>query len=225
MATREFIGMPDTIKQLPRDRRGYPVPAFAYWDEDGEPDFRVIKPRWPERCVKQNLCWICGCGMGRKRWFVLSPMCTITNTTSEPPCHKTCAEFAAKHCPFLATPMAKRSTKPMPVDDPFMPGDGITRNPGVCVIWETLTYKRFPDGKGHWLIEIGPPENATFWREGRKATRDEVLESVVSGLPALKELAAKQGAHAEYELGQVVGRWVGNVLERYVAADDPPSLV
>lgn len=186
---RKLVDLPDSMKFLPKDKRGYPVPKFVAWI-DGEPDFRIVANGWFKRCVEENLCWLCGCKLGRKKWFVIGPMCCITHGTTEPPSHHLCAEFAAKNCPFLTKPLAKRREDGLP-DDTYMVGAPILRNPGVVCIWETTSYRvmRVPGG---YMIHVGPPENASFWREGRLATRIEVMDSVNSGMDILIDQAMKQ---------------------------------
>lgn len=215
--TRQLFDMPDSIAILPRDKRGYPVPKFAMWIDD-EPDFRVVAPGWRETCARQNVCWICGGNLGTKKWFVLGPMCTVTRSTSEPPCHRLCAEFAVKNCPFLAMPMAKRNERNMPEEHQAPPGIAINRNPGVAAIWLTTFYKKFRVGDS-WLIEVGPPLDVSFWREGRRANRPEVLNSVETGMPVLMDAAREEGADAVFALGETVGGWWKDVLEKYVPSE------
>lgn len=211
---RELFDLPDAMASLPRDHRGYPIPAFVYFDEQGKEDFRIIKRGWREECHTKHKCWLCGGYLGSRKWFVLGPMCSVTRTTMEPPCHRLCAEFAVKNCPFLTKPLAKRGDL-SDVPDKFVSGIMIDRNPGVTMIWETLSYKPFRDGMGGWLIEVGDPKKVTAWREGRHATRDELLESVRTGLPFLEEAAAKQGASAVHELHRTAMEWSSRILDRW----------
>lgn len=211
--SRQLFDMPDSIARLPIDPRGYPIPAFANVDDNGVADFRVIKPRWREICHTQKRCWICGGGMGSRKWFVLGPMCSVTRSTMEPPNHKLCAEFAAKNCPFLAMPMAKRNERGLP-EEKHVAGKMIDRNPGVCVIWETRSYRPFDAGNG-WLIEVGPPDNVTAWRHGRQATREELSESVRTGVPLLMEEALKQGQWGVNGLNEQLEKWTFNVLDKW----------
>lgn len=190
VATRQLFDLPPEMARLPRDHRGYPVPEFVAWI-DGVPDFRIIKPGWFVECHNNRRCWLCGGGMGSRMWFVTGPMCTVTRTNSELPNHRGCATFAVRNCPFLTKPLAKRNERDMP-EDGTMGGVGIMRNPGVAAIWETKSYKIFRDERGIPLIQMGDPTHVSFWREGRKATSEEVRESIRTGLPALEEVAAKQ---------------------------------
>lgn len=210
---RELFDMPPEMARLPVDVRGYPVPAFVRWMEDGTPDFRIIKDGWREECHNRRRCWLCGGFMGKRKWFVLGPMCSITRTTMEPPSHRLCAEFAVKNCPFLTKPMAKRRDL-SDVGEHFVDGISIDRNPGVTFIWECKDYKPFRVDNG-WLITVGDPTNVSAWREGRHATREEVSFSVKTGLPALLDMAEGQGAQAVEELALTVGRWQHDVLDRY----------
>lgn len=210
---RQLFDMPDAMALLPRDARGYPVPAFVHWAEDGTPDFRIIKDGWREECYRKHKCWLCGGILGKKKWFVLGPMCSVSRTTMEPPSHKLCAEFAVKNCPFLTRPLAKRADL-SDIPEKHVDGIMIERNPGVSLVWETLGYKPFNTDNG-WLITVGDPTDVTAWREGRKATREELLDSVMSGLPALEEMALKEGPRAEYELRVTIGKWSFKILDRW----------
>jgi hypothetical protein len=212
---RKLVDLPDTMKRLPRDKRGFPVPEFVHWI-DGEPDFRIIKPGWLKNCVRNNKCWLCGGVLGARKWFVIGPMCCVNRVSSEPPAHRQCAEFAVKNCPFLTKPLAKRNDRDWPEGnkvDP--PGVMITRNPGVAAIWETTTYKPFGVDHGV-LFELGEPTGVTFWREGRPATLDEVRESIKTGLPLLLDAAAQDGQDALRALFEQV-ETTGQLIARFLS--------
>lgn len=219
---RELIDMPDSMKALPLDKRGFPVPKFVQWF-DGEPDFRVVNGEHFLACIQKKLCWICGGGLGSRYFFVVGPMCGVNRISSEPPSHRGCAEFAAKNCPFLVRPMAKRNDKGMPggagalKHDSLLPPAGIhlDRNPGACIVWETGGYTLVEDGNGGVLINIGEPgKDTSFWREGRRATREEIEESVVTGLPAL--IAACSNYEEHRGLTMATGAFVIRVLDRFL---------
>jgi hypothetical protein len=90
----------------------------------------------------------------------------------------------------------RRNTKDKPEGE--IAGEAIMRNPGATIIWITREYRVFrPDPKkAGVLFKLGAPEHISFWREGRPATRAEVLESIDSGLPILKGIATQQGDDA-----------------------------
>jgi len=216
---REFpVPLPDRMRRLAVDHRGFPVPQFVTWFKDGkpaaygegEPDFRVIDPDNVVRCVKLGLCWVCGHKLGTYKAFVIGPMCAVNRTISDPPSHVTCARFAARCCPFLAQPRMKRNAHELPEHNQ-MPGLHLKRNPGVACVWVTKSYKTFRAGSERgshdgMLFSLGEPEGVEWWAEGREATLDEVAASISSGFPSLYELAEEEGMPALRELGKYMNR-------------------
>jgi hypothetical protein len=203
--------LPPRIARLPKDERGYPVPAFVEWMRDGKaaarcepgatPDFRFIRSDFRARAFKLGLCWICGDKLGVHQVFVIGPMCVINRTTMEPASHRQCAEFAAKACPFLVKPRMRRL--PMAEDEPrHVAGKMFERNPGCVCLYETREAKTFNPGNG-WLIQLGKPTRVDWWAEGRRATRAEIVASIDSGYPLLAEQALKDGGDASATLARL----------------------
>lgn len=208
---RTDIALPPYLAGRPRDHRGFVIPYFVAWLDDagrqvaepnGTPDFRIIDQERFAKCVRLKLCWLCGQKLGKHLAFVIGPMCAITRTTSEPPSHYGCAHYAVQVCPFLSRPRMRRNDKDWPSDHREMPGITIDRNPGVSLIWMTRSYHLFEPEKGGAgvLVQVGDPTRLEWWREGRTATRDECLQSINDGLPALREVADLQGDAARREL-------------------------
>lgn len=183
----ELPELPRYIQRLPVDRRGYPVPWFVAWI-DGEPEFRVTKPNAATEAWTRDLCWVCGGKLGRFRVFAIGPMCAVNRVSAEPPSHLDCATFSVKGCPFLVRPHMRRRENDLPPGVVEPGGHMIRRNPGVMLLWVTTKpkIKRVDEG----LFRFDPiPESVSWWAHGRKATRQEVLESITSGLPLLREAA------------------------------------
>ena len=198
---------PPAIQALPLDARGYPIPWFVHVDpETGKEDFRVVGRGKLARAHKQSLCWICGRQMRRMKSFVIGPMCAINRVSSEPPSHPECAVWAARACPFLTRPLAKRNDRGLPEGYQHAAGVPILRNPGVTLVWSCLQYgPSFPEGGGV-LFDIGKPARVQWFAYGRPATREEVAQSIDSGLPILQQAADDEGAAAQAELKR---RYVG----------------
>ena len=192
------LDMPGAIAALPRNKVGYPVPWFVAWI-DWTPDFRVIAPGKLEDATRFDLCWICGTRRGRHGSFVIGPMCAVNHISAEPPSHHDCAVYAAKACPFLANPGMKRRENHMPDGTVKPAGTMIPRNPGVALVWTSRTWHQFRAPSGV-LWNIGNPTSAEWFAHGRDATRSEVLESIDSGLPLLREMAEQDGAPTLREL-------------------------
>lgn len=199
--------MPDRIKRLPT-MRGFPVPFFVGTTPQGERDFRIADSRKLRDCIRHHLCWVCGEKLGRFKSFVIGPMCGITRTSAEPPSHYECAQYSVKYCPFLSRPnMKRRDHEGLKEMGTTAAGEMIERNPGVSAIWTTMEFSLFDDGRGGILFEVGEPipGGVEWWREGRLATRDEVMASIDSGIPALRAMCdrevgdARAASHAELD--------------------------
>jgi hypothetical protein len=208
------VPMPTRMATLPRER-GYVVPWFVERLPDGHYDFRIMDSRKLARAVERRLCWLCGHGMPNAMTFVLGPMCAINRTSSEPPCHLACAEYAVQACPFLTQQEVRRRTTGLPDGLIEAAGIPIDRQPGVALLWTTRRYQVYPvrhrpggqgqsDVGGGVLFELGDPLAVSWWREGRPATRAEVLASIDSGLPLLEREAAAEGRGAVAALARQV---------------------
>jgi hypothetical protein len=203
-----YPDLPARMADLPRDSRGYPVPWFVAFI-DGVPDFRVIEPEKIADAIRFEKCWVCGRQRGRNSAFVIGPMCAVNRNSGEPPCHQDCAEFSARNCPFLVRPKMKRNDKDLPAGEAA--GIMIRRNPGVTLVWTSRNWKAYRAPAGHEgnsgvLFNIGDPVEVKWYREGRAATRAEVVESIDSGLPILREMAEKEGVAAVMELQRLYHR-------------------
>ena len=177
-----------------------PVVAGGAWfvpfTYGGEPVTQAADPAKRLRAIRLGLCWCCGEQLGSFKCFPIGPMCCVNRITSEPACHRDCAEYAVKVCPFLTRPRMRRNPT-IPADQKVSPGGiMIERNPGVVAIWITRQFRAFRDHNGDVLLSVGEPVEVTFYCEGRRATRAEIMESMESGLPILREIAAKDGTEA-----------------------------
>jgi len=191
---RSLPPLPKRWAHLPLNEKGYPVPKFVAW-VDGKADFRVSDYRHLVKCINKQVCWLCGDTLGKYKVFVIGPMCAVNRVSGEPPCHRECAEYAVITCPFMVRPKAVRREANLPEDTTDPAGVSIPRNPGVTLLWITDTYsvQKEPNGV---LFRIGNPIETLWYREGRTATREEVVESIRSGLPTLTTMAAREGRQA-----------------------------
>lgn len=180
--------LPARIARLPIAPNGYPQLWFVSII-DGKPDFRIADTKKLYLCVQRKLCWVCGEPLGVHMCFVIGPMCTVNRVSADPPAHWDCAEFSVKACPFLTRPhMVRREDELSDSMKGNTAGIMIERNPGVMAVWNTKSYKlRRDQGKGV-LFALGPAEEVTWWREGRPATRIEVLEGFKTGMPILRNM-------------------------------------
>lgn len=179
--------LPVRMRNLRINEKGYPIPYFVR-NINGVYDFRIMDEVKLVNCFTHSLCWICGSNLGIYRTFVVGPMCVVNRTSAEPPSHSDCAMFAAKACPFLAHPKAVRREAGMPeVLNPA--GVMLEHNPGVTALYTTRRYRiRYDKGI---LFEVGEPDHVRWFREGRPATRHEILEGMDLGIPKLREMCGE----------------------------------
>lgn len=109
------VPMTGLIARLPRDARGFPVPAFVYRPEgwkSGQPlDMRVVDVETLIRGAQEHRCGVCGGTLYSKVWFIGGPMCLV-NRIFESPVHHDCALFSLAVCPHLSRSGAHYSTRP-----------------------------------------------------------------------------------------------------------------
>jgi len=200
-----MTAIPARMAALPRDKHGRPVPWFVLIDEHGTPDFRVIRAHGIHDAWRFRWCWTCGQPLGRHTAFVIGPMCAVNRVTAEPPSHRECAIYSAVACPFLSTPTMVRRERGLP-DHVDPPGVMLLRNPGVAVVWASAGgWKPFRAGDGSGvLFDVGDPTEVLWFTHGRQATVEEIHASINAGMPALRDVAEKQGPHAVNELNRQV---------------------
>ena len=196
------IEMPLRMRHLPVSDEGYPIPYFVPFI-DGKPEFRGMDGEKMAICVRHRRCWLCGKPLGQYLCFPIGPMCCVTRTIAEPPSHYDCAKYGAMACPFLTQPRMRRNEKDLP-EGGTVAGIGLKRNPGVIALWTTRDYKIMREHNG-LLFRIGKPERIEYWAEGRKATHDEIMHSIDTGLPILRDMAMKDGGDAPQQLERMIG--------------------
>lgn len=201
-ASIRHIPLPARLARRPVNKRGFPVPWFVSW-RNGDWDFVNLDPRNIGEAYRRKVCWLCGEPLGRFMAFVIGPMCSINRISSEPPSHRECAEYAVRACPFLARPNAKRNEAASVNHGETVPGIMIEHNPEASLIWITKSYKPMNTPKGA-LFQVGDPVETFWFKEGRPATRAEVLASIDKGLPYLRKVAAMEDA--EDELDRYIGK-------------------
>lgn len=210
------LDMPARIRRLPV-QRGYPVPWFVAPVADGY-DFRVVDTPKIARAWVERRCWICGDRLGRTVCAVLGPMCAVNRISSEPPSHRECAEFAARACPFLVNPRMRRNEADMPEHWLPSPGIPLEHNPGMMALWFTRHYRPFKVGGGSLFSYEDDPVEVAWWIEGRHATREEVVNALVAGLPRLRRVAEEEGDRARTALA----RQIEKVKVLLPGPDEPP---
>jgi hypothetical protein len=194
------LEIPERMRRLPISDEGYPIPWFVPFVE-GKPEFRAMDSGKLAIAVRLKRCWLCGQPLGAHQTFTIGPMCAVNRNNAEPPSHHACAGYGARACPFLTQPRMRRNEKDKP--EGHIAGHGLQRNPGVAMLWTTRSYKVWRPPGGGVLFSLGDPDKVEYFAEGRKATRAEILASMESGLPLLRDVAAEEGAEALEQLSKM----------------------
>lgn len=200
--------IPIRMRARPVDQRGYCVPWFVLRTGFDTWDFRIVQPRKILQAINQRICWLCGESLsltamgeyiGDSMTFVIGPMCVVNRTTSEPPCHRECAEFAVRACPFLSLPKAQYRDANLPEGCTEPAGMGLMHNPTVCVTWTTRGFTIQPASNGGVLFRLfTEPDRVQFWHKGQLATRRQVCEGMLIGLPHIYAVAEREGELPEF---------------------------
>lgn len=184
--------LPDFMKGLPIDPRGYPTPWFVATLPDGTRDFRLADGMKRMQAVQMKRCWICGGVLGAHLAFVMGPANVITRSTSEPASHRSCADFAVAACPFMVLPKAKYRSANLP-EESHRPEEEnlLTDNTGVSAVIITRSFEITNKTSGDWMISVGEPEAILWSREGRSATRAEAVDALDRRMSYLRKIALK----------------------------------
>ncbi|WP_213761770.1 hypothetical protein [Caballeronia sp. dw_19] len=168
--------VPPRMRNLPVNHEGYPVPFVCAWT-DGEPNFSVVDPRKLAACHDQRWCSLCGELIGQYKAFLLDPVMAVMRTATEPPAHIDCARFSA----------------------------AALSRAFVTLVWVTRGYSLGHVGSTT-VFHIGEPEQTFWYAGGRRANRQEVMDSFQAATPPLYELARADGEVAVMKLDMKVKR-------------------
>jgi hypothetical protein len=97
------IPVPELMKDLPRDPRGFPVPVIIMRDQDGKFLFTVNNMAVVARCVVQDLCGVCGKKLNGDSWLAGGHKSAFheRGVYNDTPIHHECGVYALQVCPYL----------------------------------------------------------------------------------------------------------------------------
>jgi hypothetical protein len=215
---RKLPPLPPNMRHLPVDaKRGLSVPYFVLW-EDGIPDFRISDMAKMRECTLHRLCMICGKPMaGDEGVFAMGPLNVIQATNDEPPMHQLCAEYSAQVCPWMLRPGMKRiDKKPKPEGTISLTVESRAAEykgaPQVWALYHAEEYMATSEPNGTMMYYLGAPTEIHWWREGRRATRDEVITAMAEGRAYLaqhEKIAGKKSVQRELDSAmETLGAWL-----------------
>ena len=181
--------IPDRMKHLPVDRRGYAIPVIVLVTSDGRPHFTVNDHEKVERAGRSFCCGICGKRLWKESaWFVGGPMSAFAANGAylDGPVHHECGTFALQTCPYLAAPtyarrIDDRTIKPGTLGDAVVLEDptSIPERPELFVFAKAKRYAMHRNPNSMLVfVPHKPWLEYEFWEKGRKLTEAEALPLV-----------------------------------------------
>lgn len=175
------VQIPDRMKHLERDPRGYPVPAMAFRDLAGKPHFTITDEVKRRELITRDCCSICGTKLLRGRWLVGGPLSAFHDRGAylDPPMHHECMTYAMQVCPYLAVPKYRNRIEAgtLSDDDPtpiMLDPNTVPDKPPLFVCVMTTGQKLVArDPVRIYVIPKRPYLRVEFWRDGVQLAEDE----------------------------------------------------
>lgn len=182
--------MPENMKDLQVDKRGFPAPYIVLRDNQGVPKFTINDDRKVEECIKDNLCSICGKTMGEDMWMIGGPLSAFhpQGAYVDIPTHKDCGEYALQVCPYLAVSVYNGKSTMSDIDaGKFTVDDGTQQmifvNPTQYqdrvpfFVFNKITgYDVQRRGIQRYIKPHKPYVEVEFWNDGEQITKDQAIE-------------------------------------------------
>jgi hypothetical protein len=180
------IPIPDRMKHLPLDPRGYPIFAMAYRDASGRAHFTINDEAKRQRMIARDLCSICGAPLWRGRWFIGGEKSAFHphGAYIDPPMHKECAHYALRVCPYLAAPSYAKllDGATLAADDPVLtinqtaiisPSTADEVRPALFVAVHARGQSSHAAPGGGVIRPARPYIAVEYWRHGEQLAREE----------------------------------------------------
>lgn len=97
----QTVPIPERLKHLQKDTKGYIIPFFVPVNADGTPNFKYIDKDKQVTCTKGGLCAICGDHLEADVWYISGPKARAQFVSSDPGMHEECARYSLAICPYI----------------------------------------------------------------------------------------------------------------------------
>lgn len=189
------VEVPERMKHLPLDRRGYPIPVIVMRDENGLPYFAVNNDIERLKCVKRKLCAICGGRLTKELWLVGGPSSAFDphGAYIDSALHHECMTYALQVCPYLAMPgrmmMSKHSINKIEkkLGDMLIVDPTIDPTKPKCFV-AVMSYGQTITSETH-IVPLRPYHAVEFWTDGQRLSMACGL-ALITKIPNLETTAA-----------------------------------
>jgi hypothetical protein len=178
------IPIPNNMKELDTDKRGYPVPFIIMKDKEGKPHFTINDERLVHKCIEEELCSICGKKLENDMWLIGGPMSTFHphGAFNDSPVHYECGKYALQVCPYLAVSVYNAKTDVERIKkekfDNFEfvnPTQGNDKVPFFCFIKIRGFRLRVYSPAERYIIPDKPYLQIEFWNNGEQISEEDAL--------------------------------------------------
>lgn len=173
--------IPERMKDLPLDKRGYPIPFNVWRDPNGNPHFAINDEGKREKCILENLCSVCGMDLNIYFWFVGGPLSAFDpdGAYMDTALHHECMTYALQVCPYLSMPKYLGRIDDAGVDYSKLPPGTIFMDPtmipvrpsvfvAVCSVKQKITGPYIKPQRPYLAIEYWHDGKQLDEREGRR---------------------------------------------------------
>ena len=177
--------------KLPRDLLDRAIPVIVQRDASSHPLFASLDHEVVRRCLRDDLCQICGQRLMRRRWLVGGPEHAFNPRAPyvDLPGHLECMEYSLRTCPYLSVPNYLRKVS---LDLPSHEGVAIFRSdfderrPSPSLLVCVGATGRVSADFAFHVTPTGPCDRMQIWRHGKM-----VAEGGLDFIARLGALAAK----------------------------------
>lgn len=184
MKTWKSVPIPELMKDLELDKRGYPIPYIVLKDKNGISHFAINDDRVVEQCIEKDLCSICGKKLNEDKWMIGGPLSTFhpMGTFIDIPVHHQCGKYALQVCPYLAVTVYHAKTDVEKIDSEkfdnayfINPTQSKDRVPFFVFSHISGYSIRRPRFGERFIYPNKPYLNLEYWNAGKEITQEEVI--------------------------------------------------
>lgn len=183
-----MVQIPTRLARLPRDPRGYVIPANVYRDAEGVPHFTINDDRKRAAQLAHDLCPMCDQPLFRGRWFVGGPLSAFDANGAyvDLPAHHECAAYALQVCPYLALASYRKRIDARTLRDDqrdamiFVDPTMMPDRPALFVCAMAVGQEVTPRG---YVVPRRPFRRVEYWRCGEREALDAFHGCGVMPLP------------------------------------------
>lgn len=182
----QTVPLPRRMREMQRDRRGYPVPYIVLRDKRGQPHFAINDITRQRECLNRLRCPICGKRLEKTFWFAGGPVSAFhaMGAYIDSAMHEECMVYALQVCPYLAMPTYLGRVDNKTLDPKLCPKDiigfedptMIPERPDVFVCILTSGFTVYDRGPHRHIAPERPYLDVQFWRNGVEISREEGMQ-------------------------------------------------